>query len=449
MQNFLIIIFLLATEYGKCTPPSSKPFTTTADFTQKVVFDYSKNADSSSPGFAQNEPKIQEGSHEDVKNLRWVVVTSEGDQHEVSLQELKEMLAEEEYSFEQDDDDSETEESDDDNSMAELQSELKSDLMEGDIRMQNGPAPELHKDGYEQESPSPEEAYQQKRPTPEFSASENTPPEFNSHNIYGYYQGSGSKKPPKQNTYFSNQQANMSEEILRTMEELLSESNEAPTQKSSNQRQRRRVFGRDDRYLSNPNYYPQRAVGRLDNGCTATFIYRTHAITAGHCAYNRINRRWYRNLNIRRQKNCDPNGGYYHRWKMAITVWGWYKYGYRQYDYALIVYRNRSPTWIWISYFTRYYWMGGHRMTISGYPVDKPKNCQYTAQCSIYRCTSTEMIHHCDTSRGMAGGPLFIRFWWYYRLYGVHTYGGYSYNYGVRISKNRYRLLYKWIRKYK
>ena len=109
-----------------------------------------------------------------------------------------------------------------------------------------------------------------------------------------------------------------------------------------------RVFGRDTRRLVRypyPYYYPFSAMGRVDSGCTGTFIGPRHVLTAGHCVYNPYTGRWNRNLNVRRCKACSSRTGYTYRWKNAVTVRGWI-HGRRNYDYGVIVVNRPSPSWM-------------------------------------------------------------------------------------------------------
>ena len=53
---------------------------------------------------------------------------------------------------------------------------------------------------------------------------------------------------------------------------------------------------------------------RVVLGCTGTFVAPKTVLTAGHCVHGSSG--WYDKLDVLRAKDCDPNQGIKHVWKM-------------------------------------------------------------------------------------------------------------------------------------
>ena len=200
--------------------------------------------------------------------------------------------------------------------------------------------------------------------------------------------------------------------------------------------EKRSVIGDDTRVKVSPSRFPFTAIGRVDIGCTGTFIAPKTVLTSAHCVHEGgSSGQWYQNIDVRRQKDCDPNNGVLHNMNKAVTLNGWLTNKLQAYDVALIFVSESSPVTM---PFTSSGVIPLDTVNIIGYPGDKPGWCMWGSFCTLAEADNSFLRYPCDTAGGMSGSAVY----YYYKstntriIRGVHGYGVGSsgYNTAIRIT---------------
>ena len=156
--------------------------------------------------------------------------------------------------------------------------------------------------------------------------------------------------------------------------------------------------------VSSSNYYPEYAIGIMENGCTGFLISPFHLLTTAHCVYEHTTDTWNEELQFFRGRNDDKYLGMMD-WVNVMIPYDFYTSGDAEHNWALITYNKRSPVWIRIGHTPV---VSDLTYTLYGYLRDKEWGALYSTVCrsDMYQPSSGCIAMQCGTDEKINGGPV-------------------------------------------
>lgn len=257
-----------------------------------------------------------------------------------------------------------------------------------------------------------------------------------------------------------NERVSTDEEVMKTLEYVYKDKStflfNEPHFEIDEGLVKRHIIGADNRYRGTHSRAPYSAIGYLSTGCTAYLVGPRHLITAAHCVHHGSNTGAIlppSQLTFYLRRNCYTSGVRYGI-SQVLTYSQYRNNGDADYDIACLLLSSTVSSWMGFAYHDPMPRVSGE---ICGYPHDKFRTyeCFYCSSCSdveragwwIFR-SNTRLQYTCDTEGGMSGSPVMTGDHdssTHLYSYGVHTQGRVSENQGVRISRNYFYDICRWM----
>ena len=169
------------------------------------------------------------------------------------------------------------------------------------------------------------------------------------------------------------------------------------------------MVGQNLEEVESTNFYPQYAVGILENNCTAFLIGQRHALTTASCVYDYDSGYWSGDLDFWRGRNGDQ---YLEKmlWEHVTIPAKFFVTGDHIHNWALITFTDhagsRSPVWLKMAHSQKVHDIV---MTVYGYlPDDRPWGTMYSSVCrSDHTQEDTKSLAiQCGSDQKFSGGPI-------------------------------------------
>lgn len=222
------------------------------------------------------------------------------------------------------------------------------------------------------------------------------------------------------------------------------------------------IIGPDERKpVKKTTKYPYRAVVLIrfetplgPSRCTGWMINKNTVATAGHCVYD-PGVGWYNYKKYKMYPGYTGSSAPYGscKAKNLHTVAGWADNGWDDYDYGAIKLKcNVGKKTGWFGYFSTSKSLKGRKITIAGYPGDKPRT-QWKSKGKVTVSQARRVYYQNDTFGGMSGSPVYFKkpdcgqCSMAIHAYGVDPRASYpdnTYNHGTRITDSVRKNLNGW-----
>ena len=190
---------------------------------------------------------------------------------------------------------------------------------------------------------------------------------------------------------------------LKVVEESERRSSAPPAEATA----RPEVLGEILEAVGRTNFYPEYAVGILENNCTAFLVGPRHALTTASCVYYYYSDRWENGLDFWRGRKGDEYLSKM-RWDHVVISAKFFVAGNDIHNWALIAFTqdSESPVWLEMAYSSK---MHDKALTVYGYLVnDHPWGTMYSTVCrsNAVQDDPKRLAIQCGTSQKFSGGPI-------------------------------------------